>query len=213
MFSSCLCQGNSQGNCGLKKETPKRTWIFFILGVIGLCCTLGLSCLRYRKFKAHASSQTSTAWRPARRPTAINPDTLRALDTIGRDSVYQFLLGKTWKGWVIALTTMDVQIWMLSVFVRRAERDVTDHDTDMAFTWKCPRDRVNCENEADLNLEGWVAFTIIVMINLLRDVVNGWKMIVLATKDGFSVRTKLRFFFAGFFLTLVTLFTLYVSKI
>ena len=146
-----------------------------------------------------------------RRQSAINRDRLDALDTIGNDSVYHFFLAKSMWGWAIALATMVLQIWMLFVFVGAAESSVSNNDSDLVFTWKCLRDRIDCVDKADVDGQGWAVFAIIMATHLSKDVINGTKMIVLAIRVGHGNRTRMRFLLGGLFLSTVMLFTLFVS--
>mmetsp|Transcript_28723 Transcript_28723/g.59660 ORF Transcript_28723/g.59660 Transcript_28723/m.59660 type:complete len:162 (-) Transcript_28723:143-628(-) len=83
----------------------------------------------------------------------------------------------------------------------------------ISIWWKCPRDKVECDNKADLTIAGWVIFGILMASHLLRDLVNGSKMIVLCAEHGYSLPSRLRFFLGGLFLNTVTAFTLFSSTI
>lgn len=102
---------------------------------------------------------------------------------------------------------------MLFVFVRGAEADVSDDNSDKVFTWMCPRDKIDCEDRSDLNAEGWAVYAILMTIHLLKDVINGSKMVMLATREGHSLNARIRYFLGGLVLCSVTLFTLFVSTI
>lgn len=127
--------------------------------------------------------------------------------------MYRFFLGKNWCGWAIASTIMALQIWILFTFVRGAEFDLSDDNSDFVYTWKCPRDKIECDDKADLNSAGWVIFGILMVSHLLKDLVNASKMIVLCAKKGYGFNSRIRFFVGGLFLSIVTTFTLFASTI
>ena len=110
-----------------------------------------------------------------RRPSLLDRDDTYALEMIGNDSVYQFFLSKSWLGWAFALATMGVQIWMLFQFVKGAEFNLPDDNSDQVYTWVCPRDKAECENKADLDWQGWAVFVILMAAHLLKDIINGGK--------------------------------------
>merc|ERR1712127_217787 len=132
---------------------------------------------------------------------------------IGDDSVYQFFLGKSWVGWLIVLGTIFAQMWMLSLFVLGAEIDLSNDNTDLVYTWKCSRDQNECRDMGDLTWEGWAAFAILMIAHLLKDIINGSRMVVLSGKDRHHIATRIRYFFGGTLMGAVSLFTFYVSTI
>jgi len=105
---------------------------------------------------------------------------------------------------------MAAQLYMLFVFVEGAEIDLSDSAKDLVYTWKCPRDDIDCTSTSDLNGYGWMAFALLMGFQLMRDIINGVKLIVLSAKERHSVKTRARMFFGGTLLTTVTLFILYV---
>jgi len=94
---------------------------------------------------------------------AISRNNAKAIEAIGNDSVYKFFLSKSLLGWAIALATMAIQIWILFIFVEGAEFNLTDDNSDFVYTWKCPRDKEECDNKTDLDEAGWAAFGILLM--------------------------------------------------
>mmetsp|Transcript_26183 Transcript_26183/g.47517 ORF Transcript_26183/g.47517 Transcript_26183/m.47517 type:complete len:255 (-) Transcript_26183:212-976(-) len=142
-----------------------------------------------------------------------NRNTKYALDMIGDDSVYQFFLGKSLVGWVIVLCTIIAQMWMLFLFVQGAEIDLSNDNTDLVYTWKCSRDQDECRDTGDLTWQGWVAFAILMVAHVLKDIINGSRMVVLSGKDRLILQTRIKFFFGGTLLGAVSLFTFYVSTL
>ena len=120
-------------------------WIFFGC-IIGASCSIVGILLFYDKYQTNRNPTRSAA----RRPSLIDRDEKYALDVIGDDSVYQFLLGKSRLGWAIFLTVMASQIWLLLMFVKGAEIDL-ENGSDFVYYWKCPCDEPACTDTSDLN--------------------------------------------------------------
>ena len=91
------------------------------------------------------------------------------------------------------------------------KRDLSDDKSDMVFTWKCTRDQETCFSTNDLNWQGWFAFVVLMMAHLLKDGLNGLKMIKHSTKRRLGRYVKIRLFIGGTIMTLITAFTTYVS--
>lgn len=224
----CTMCCNSNGDCEPAAQTMVQrggfdnyqdfTPVFFV-SVFGFCAVLALIAYLYREIsraraRARARQQTNFSRRgQSVRASTIQRDKFLALDTIGDDSVYQFLLGNSKQGWAIALSTVALQIWVLFVFVRGAEVNLSDDRSDKAFTWLCPRDKITCEDTSDLTAEGWAVFGFVMVAHLLKDFINGAKMVLMSTRQGHSWRRQVRFFVGGLVLAMVTLFTLFVTWI
>jgi len=136
-----------------------------------------------------------------------------ALDALGVDSVYQFFLSKSYVGWSIALAIVAFQIAMLCEFVKAAEVDLSNDNVDIKYTYRCPRDQVECDDTADLNWQGWAIFAVLMVSHLLKDIINGTKITILSAKNRHPRHDRLRFFCGGLLLNSVALFTLFVSTI
>lgn len=216
----CTMCCNSQGDCEDNVETLiqkidlqgfegylQSSWFVF-LAVFGACCTVYLVSYLYEKHKKHQLNTITN-----RRQTAIIRENVHALDAIGNDSVYQFVLSNSWLAWGITLATMVAQILVLLIFVKAAEFDVTDDNSDFVYTWKCPRDADVCEDKADLDDRGWAAFGILMIAHLSKDLINGLKMVKLSTKEGHHLHARIRFFIGGTLLCGITSFTLFTSAI
>ena len=59
--------------------------------------------------------------------------------------------------------------------------------------------------------KGWLAFAILMLLHLLKDAINGIKMIKYSTKHRHSRFGRVRLFIGGTILVLITIFTTYVS--
>lgn len=100
---------------------------------------------------------------------------------------------------------------MLFVFVRGAVPDPTSKLTSLVFTWKCSRGTVECDDKSLLNWEGWVIFGILMLVHLSADVINGCKLIVRSASQKHGIKTRIRCFFGGMLLNIVTFFILFAS--
>lgn len=99
------------------------------------------------------------------------------------------------------------------MFAQGSEKDWASDKSDLVYTWKCPRDQAKCTDRGDLDWQGWLAFVILMVVHLLKDVINGGKLIVLSAKERHSRPTRMRHFFGGMLLTTVSSLTFYVSTI
>lgn len=136
-----------------------------------------------------------------------------ALDAIGNGSVYCFFLSRSWIAWIFAVVVMGIQTWILSLFVKAAEIDFTDDSSVFVYSWRCPRNSLECDNTADDDFTGWAIFAILMVSHLMKDFINGTKLLVLCAKRRHSVFAKIRFFFGGLCLVMITAYTAYASTI
>ncbi|KAL7465997.1 hypothetical protein ACHAXS_006290, partial [Conticribra weissflogii] len=172
---SCTMCCNSLGDCNPNYRTSIQSggfsgytqfsWVFFV-AIFGFSLLIIIASFFYDKFKIRKSSNLTNYG--SRRQSMKRKAKKYALDKIGENSVYRFFLGKSWWGWSVALVVMATQIWILFTFVRGAEFDLSDDNSDFVYTWMCPRDRIECDNKADLTTAGWVMFGVIMTSHLLK---------------------------------------------
>ena len=144
-------------------------WVFFVT-VIAFSVILSFGSVLVDKCKRHKQSQLPSespcgGQIPLRHTQLTNKarDRKYALEKIGKESVYHFLLSKSLTGWFFAIVVMVLQLVALSIFVSGAERDLSDDNSDLMYTWKCVRDKVDCDDKADLDWKGCkllIVFTI-----------------------------------------------------
>jgi len=65
----------------------------------------------------------------------------------------------------------------------------------------------------DVTWEGWTAYSVLMVVHLLTDVVNGSKLIVLSAKGRNPPCQRFHFFLGGLFLTTAALITTYASTV
>jgi len=212
---NCTMCCNAQGNCYPNKDTDiQKTRIknytnfslVYFASFVGVTLIVVLVLSAFNRHKDRHLPGTSI------RQLSVK-DQKYALGALGADSVYQFFMGKSCCGWSIAIATVAFQLGMLFIFVEAAEIDLSSDNVDLTYTWRCPRDQIDCENKADLNWQGWTVFAILMGTHLLKDIINGSKMIILSSRQRHPPRDRLRFFCGGFLLSSVALFTMYVSTI
>ena len=108
---------------------------------------------------------------------------------------------------------MAVQITALFMFVRAAVKDFTDDTSDFQYSWKCPRNSTECSDESDLDWQGWALFVILMAAHVLKDIINGLKLLILSGKLRHDRRSRMQYFIGGFFLTWIPLFAVYASTV
>ncbi|EJK53387.1 hypothetical protein THAOC_27192 [Thalassiosira oceanica] len=168
-------------------------WVATLI-FIGVCYLLW--CLFYL-IDRHKKCNTVSE----RRVSSVVRDEKYALETVGIESVYSFLLAESKLAWLIALGTIVLQVC------------VSDDLSDFIYTWKCPRDSLDCDDWGDLDSTGWAVFVLLMVAFLLKDLINGIKMIAYSAKERHTLRTKLRFFVGGVVLSMITIYIFWVSAI
>ena len=214
LCEECTMCCNSDGNCHSTERHNLEEielagfesyahfiWVFLLI-LLGYVCSIALASFIYD------SKMSATQARPSN-----NKDEKYALDTIGKDSVYSFYLGKSWPGWVITLAVTAVQIAALFMFVRAAVKDFTSDRSDFQYSWKCPRNSIECTDESDLDWQGWALFVILMAAHVLKDIINGLKLLILCGKRRHGRRARMQYFIGGFFLTWIPLFAVYASTV
>jgi hypothetical protein len=161
--------GNSADDChpkefnGLQKAGlqtyAKFSWVFF-LGIISSCCVLYFVSNAYGKYKDSVLSNPSG---PQPSDNIIDRDARYAMETIGEDSVYRFFLRDSLWGWGIAFAVKVAQIGILFIFVLASENELSDGNSDLVYTWKCPRDKVRRKLAKSIY---WLTIDIILMFEI-----------------------------------------------
>ncbi|KAK1733561.1 leucine-rich repeat protein [Skeletonema marinoi] len=145
--------------------------------------------------------------------TRIKENDMYALSKIGKDSVYSYFVTDKVCGWFIALATLGIQFGILVFFILASEANLQNDRTDIQFTWHCPRDTDACNNRTDLTDAGWAIYYVLMIAFLSKDMINGSKLIYHSAKITHSFKSRIRYFFGGTCLCLITLFALYVSTV
>ena len=143
--------------------------------------------------------------------TRIKENDMYALSKIGKDSVYSYFVTDKVFGWFIASATLVIQVGILVFFILASEANLQNDRTDIQFTWHCPRDTDACNNRTDLTKFGWAIYYVLMIAFLSKDMINGSKLIYHSAKITHSFKSRIRYFFGGTCLCLITLFALYVS--
>eukprot|EP00985_Skeletonema_marinoi_P001046 scaffold430_cov73-Skeletonema_marinoi.AAC.10 len=143
----------------------------------------------------------------------LKKDDNYALSTIGKNSVYSYFVTNQVVGWLLAMTTIGLQVVILAVFVKASEANLQDDAIDIQFTWKCPRDSDVCEDQGDLTKAGWAIFSVLMIAYLAKDVISGCKLIYHSSKSRHLLRSRIRYFIGGLGLCSITLFAFYISTV
>lgn len=180
--------------------------MFLSLIVVG-CCILHLVSSYYWRNTNNAQLNTSD---PEDLIKAIDREKEYALDLIGRDSVYRYFLSESWKGWGIALGTVAAQSALIYVFIDASEIEFST-DVDVEYTWECPRDELQCRNTTGVTYYGWIAYALLITAHILKDVLNGLKLVALSGTGGHPKYKRICFLFGGAVLVIISVFTIYAS--
>jgi len=208
---------NAQGDCYPKQPTDVQSWgflnymqftWFFILALFGIVVVIALV-----STLADKCNNKKVLGEAIDRVDDIFLGDKDALELIGDDSVYQFILGNSILGWFACLSTYAAQMWMLLLFVEAAEIDLDEDVADLVYTWACPRDNAECRDTGDLTYKGWIAFGILMASHTLLDIIHGARLVALSGKTECSIWDRVRFFFGGTLVFILSVFTLYASVI
>mmetsp|Transcript_3099 Transcript_3099/g.5688 ORF Transcript_3099/g.5688 Transcript_3099/m.5688 type:complete len:2005 (+) Transcript_3099:213-6227(+) len=123
-----------------------------------------------------------------------------ALESIGEDSVYSYIFSKNKFSWLITLFVVVLQTVSLLYFIDAAMRDTENEASDWIYSFKCPRDNLECLNENDVSPLGWVIFTFLMLAHLSRDLINGLKLTVLCGKLRHERSAMIKYFSGGLIL-------------
>ena len=211
-----LCQlGNNEEYCSrvLDAVFPFSSYkdvhsvvLLFLGCFICAACVLAMAIYAREMYREYDTPRTLV-----HQESLTDRDQKYALENLGEDSVYRFFLGTSRWGWFIVAATIIVQLSIMTIFVGGSKRDLSYDKSDMVYTWKCTRDQATCFSIHDLDWQGWSAFAIFMAAHLLKDGINGLKMIKHSTKRRVGRNVRIRLFIGGTLLTLVTAYTTYVS--
>ncbi len=141
----------------------------------------------------------------------LKEDDTYAMSRIGRESVYSYFVTESRVGWVVAFTTLGLQVLSLIFFIIASEAKLQDDKIDIQFTWKCPRESDECRDTGDLTKAGWFVFCMLMIANLAKDSINGSKLIYHSSRVRHPIGARIRYFIGGIGLCSITLFAVYVS--
>ncbi|KAL7552708.1 hypothetical protein ACHAWF_015942 [Thalassiosira exigua] len=185
------------------------TWVFFLC-VCAFCCVVALISFVYDRCKSKSrrelGAQRQLSW-------LFRRDSAFAIKNIGEDSVYQFFLTTNRAGWVYALAVLGSQLWALFIFVIGAEFELSDDNSDLVYTFSCPRDQNSCYDRADLTWQGWAVFMVLMAAHLLEDMMKGLRLVIFSGKARHETGSRTRSFIGGLVLFFVAAFTAYASTL
>eukprot|EP00984_Skeletonema_dohrnii_P004616 scaffold1634_cov118-Skeletonema_dohrnii-CCMP3373.AAC.14 len=174
---------------------------------VAFCCMVALSLYLCNKRKNRGSALTTSTER------RLEEDDKYALSRIGKESVYSYFVTDMIFGWLVAFVTLGIQVGILAFFIMASEANLQDDTIDIQFTWKCPRDSDVCKNTADLTDAGWFIFSMLMVAFLVKDMINGSKLLYHSSESRHNLGPRIRYFIGGMCLCSITLFALYVSTV
>merc|ERR1711957_636961 len=163
---------------------------------------------RFRQ--ALSSRNLPTKW--LSRADTTYTDAKYALKHLGEESVYSFLIADSVVGWLIAVGTVAAQVLMLTPYIEAAEFDLSQ-TVDVEYTHKCNPSENECVNTNSVTPRGWLIFTILMVVFLLKDLICGLKMVKLSGKRRHNNSLRARLFSGGFILCGTTMYVIYASAI
>ena len=100
----------------------------------------------------------------------------------GDESVYSFFLSKSPSGWLIAVGTILIQVLVFALFLSAASFE--NDDGDFVYSWRCPLNTPECNDERAVGAYGWVMWAFLVLFALFDDFINGIKLLYLSATRG-----------------------------
>jgi len=172
----CTMCCNSMGDCFPQVESDiekagfksyfQFSWVLILI-IIGMCIALHLLTFFREEYNKRGQSSYLDS---APQVIDIEKENSYALDIIGRDSIYRFFLSNDPLGLSLAVAAVAAQLWMCYLFIIGSEYDFSGRrDTDLTYTWMCPRDNEPCWDDNDVTWEGWAAYGVLMVVHLLTD--------------------------------------------
>lgn len=121
-----------------------------------------------------------------------------------KDSVYCLVFAKNGFAWFIYILTLAIQFSMFSLFLSKS--DFNNPDTDWVFTMRCPDNSIECGDEMNRSLLGWILFYVITFLFTASDLMNSVLQLV---KSVFIKDFQL--FLSGLFLFALTLLAAFAT--
>lgn len=119
------------------------------------------------------------------------------------DSVYCFVLTENSSAWLIYVVTAAIQVFLYSIFLQASR--LGSEVTDWSFTFRCPGNDLDCENESTRGKFGWVLFAVVLFSFLGKDLIKCFFQLRMAVLGG-----HFKLFISGstlYFLTVLAAFT------
>ena len=132
----------------------------------------------------------------------IDPSTI-----YNKDSVYCFILTRNWIAEVIYFVTVTTQVLLFTIFLQASS--FTSKETDWNFTFRCPKNDVECEDEDTSSTLGWTMSMVVLLSFLGSDSVKSLFQLRMATYPVLEYRLL----FSGITLGLLTLLAALTSII
>jgi len=217
--TECTICCNSNGDChSTEKNSLEKVKLQGFADFVDFIAVFAASLVGFSFIVGIASSLHDRYWKNSS-PSSETEDHVfvkdkkYALYSIGVDSVYSFIFSKYKIAQAFAVFVGAFQVWALFFFVSAAVKDFNDEKSDFVYSWKCPRNSLECSDESDLQWQGWLISSILMAAHLLKDIINGVKLLLFCGKRRHHFSSKIRYFWGGLFLTWISAFALYASVV
>ena len=134
----------------------------------------------------------------------LSPSKTNALNACGEESVYSFVLTRSYAGWIVTTGTLVIQIAIFALFLNASQFD--NEISDWVYVWRCPRNTEECNSESTVGVYGWVMWALLVFTSVLDDFANGLKLLNLSAS-----RKDFRSFCGSAIITSITVLAVWTS--
>lgn len=195
-------------------DYTQLSWVFFLCIIGGFVIWLFVYSVYRRLKKRHESNLLVPASQdPEAIAVIIRKEKHRAAEIIGKDTVYKYFIEDGRRAWFLSFASVGIQLWMCFVFITGSEYDFRKDTSDLVYTWQCPRDQVDCTDSNGRDWMGWVPFCVLMATYLLKNIINGTKLVVIAIQGKSPLHQRVKFLFCGLCFIVAASFTLFASTI
>jgi Leucine rich repeat len=143
-------------------------------------------------------------WFLARKKKVMPLSRMNAKDACGEESVYSFILSNSRSAWLLTCGTIVIQVMTFALFLSASSFD--SEVSDFVYSWRCPRNSMECVDERNIDGYGWTVWTLLVFTSLLEDFANGLKLVYISVS-----RASLHCFISSAILLAISSLAAYTS--
>lgn len=108
----------------------------------------------------------------------LSPSKTSARIACGEESVYSFVLTKSYAGWIVTFGTLFIQVAIFALFLNASQ--FGNEISDWVYSFRCPRNTEECNDDNLVGIYGWVMWALLVFTSVLDDFANGIKLLNLS---------------------------------
>lgn len=187
---SCTMCCNSLEKCQENKELKTRFWIMAIFGLPVFTASVRFIIVKAGIDIFHVFNDIET----------------EPFHVLTLDSVYCFILTKSIMAWILYLVTVVIQVLLFAEYIGASS--VKSENTDWNFTFRCPRNTIECEDESSRTRNGWILFFLVTGSYLGADFVKSLRQLQKAV-----LTLNWQLFLSGFLLFCLTMLALFASTV